>query len=1217
MRSPTFILLTVAILVPYPAQATLMFKAPAIFDIQEDALPGLKPYGDQFSGAVADLNGDGRDDIIISNYNSSAGWGTGSTVSVLLGATPPGPPTLLQTRINYGGTYSVLGVVDCNGDLKLDLIQARTDSLSVLLGNGVGGFGARVDTYTGYAKEVAIGDVNGDNRPDAVYKTPGVAVPDTTWTFLGNGLGGFTAGPITFGTKNGGSLYDVNQDGKLDLMGYELPSFVTVSLGNGDGSFQPPILSSTSASIVGFAVADFDSDGRPDVAVTAERTGPASSFIAILHGLGNGSFIETSTIPIPDAGLWGIGARDMDGDGRRDLVVVVNRLAYVTVAEGVKTVLVLFGDGAGNFPDQRFLDGGNLTNPLLGDFDGDGLVDIASPAAFDFLPVTSAAHALSVLRNLGGREFGGGLRRATLSESRAQSVADLNGDGNPDLIVSGNNGTFEVHLGDGMGGFTSIVSNPCTPLSSPSRFAVGDLNRDGKLDLVGSSVNLMYGNGDGTFATGGPIGTTGGPVEQSLADLDRDGILDIILLDTSSLNVAKGLPGGTFAAGNSYSGLSSPRELAVADWNRDGKLDVAVANQGGIVTYLGNGDGTLAAPSTLDPSRDYRDVTVGDFNRDGALDLAGRSVVPMSSSPSANGISIFLGNGSGGFGPRIPRGVFDRDGSEIVSWDVNRDGSPDLVATSRGDLTSTSEVAQNSNFWTARVMLGNGTGDFGRDSDYLIGVAPGLSRTGFGDLNRDGQIDIIGRNVDYVTDESLVSYLSILRGAMPGFTGSFPSHTEFATGTGPLDLAVADFNRDGKLDVASLGAGSGAVTVHAGNGTGGLGAGSSFPVGLNAEALSSGDVNRDGAIDLVTSSSVDLMVLLGNGTGGFAPAVGYPIGSDITGVALGDMNRDGKLDAVVASTGDGAVNITLGNGAGAFAPSTQFSTPGVPGQVALGDLDGDGDLDVVTFDHNLGDVFSLLGNGGGGLGSAATFAFGSGTRDIVLGDWNRDGYLDVALTRVVGGSGFMTTAVGLGDGTFAAASSYPVSSDVRYLSVVDYNLDGIVDIVAGNGAGGSLSLFRGLGNGAFLFAVTITGAGAPAAAAVADMDRDGQPDLISVNSTANNISIFLGSDSPLSGVEVAGAPARGLRLLQNRPNPFNPRTSIGFTLPQSGPVRLRVFDPAGRLVATLADRSLPAGTYQFPWDGRDRAGRSVASGVYFYQLEALGIRRSNRMTLLK
>ncbi len=1213
MRS-SLVLLAVAILAARPVEATLLFKGPAIFDVQQE-YPGVNPYGDQFSGAVADLNGDGRDDIIIANPNSAVGWGTGTTVSVLLGATPPGPPTLLQTRINYGVSPTVFGVADCNSDTKLDLVQSRTDSLSVLLGNGVGGFGVRVDTPTGHREGFAVGDVNGDTRPDAVYSSS-MGASDTTWAFLGNGIGGFTAGPITFGTRNGGRLFDVNQDGRLDLVGAE-STFVTVSLGNGNGSFQPPILSSSSALITALAVADLDSDGRLDVAVTGERTGPANSSIAILHGLGNGSFSQTSTIPIPDSGLFGIAARDMDGDGRRDLVVVVNRLRYVTVAEGVKTVLVLFGDGAGNFPDQRFFDGGNLTNPLLGDFDGDGLVDIASPAAFDLLPVTSAAHALSVLKNLGGREFGSGLRRATLNESRAEVVADINRDGNPDLVLSSNNATFEIHLGDGAGGFTSIVDNPCTPLSSPGTFAVGDLNRDGKPDLAASSVNIMYGNGDATFTTGGPVGSAGAVMEQSLADLNRDGVLDIVLMTTSGLNVAMGLPGGTFAAATPYTGLSSPREIAVADWNRDGKLDVAVASQSGIVTFLGNGDGTLGAPSTLDPSRDYMDVTYGDFNRDGALDLAGRDRLFMSSSPTANGVSVFLGNGIGGFGPRIPRGVFDRDGRDIVSWDVNRDGSPDLVTTSRGDLTSPAEFAQNSIFWSARVMLGNGTGEFGRDSDYLIGLAPGTSRVGFGDLNRDGQTDIVGRNVDYGTDATFVNYLSILRGAMPAFTGSFPSHTEFATGAGPLDLIAADFNRDGKLDIASLGAGSAAVTVHAGNGSGGLGSGSSFPVGLDAVALASGDVNRDGAIDLVTASSVDLKVLLGNGVGGFAPAAGYVVGSDITGVALGDMNRDGKLDAVVASPGDGAVNITLGNGAGAFAASTQYSTPGIPGQIAMGDLDRDGDLDVVTFDNNSGDVYSLLGNGGGGLGAAATFAFGSGTRDIALGDWNRDGYLDVALTRVVGGSGFMTTAIGLGDGTFVVPSSYPVSSDVRYLSVGDYNLDGVVDLMAGNGVAGSLSLFRGLGNGAFSFAVGVSGAGAPAAVAVEDMDRDGQPDLISVNSTGNNISVFLGFDSPSSGVVVAEAPRASLRLMQNRPNPFNPRTTIGFTLPQAAPVRLRVFDLAGRLVATLADRSLPAGSYEVPWNGRDTAGRSVASGVYFYQLEALGIRRSSRMTLLK
>jgi hypothetical protein len=136
-------------------------------------------------------------------------------------------------------------------------------------------------------------------------------------------------------------------------------------------------------------------------------------------------------------------------------------------------------------------------------------------------------------------------------------------------------------------------------------------------------------------------------------------------------------------------------------------------------------------------------------------------------------------------------------------------------------------------------------------------------------------------------------------------------------------------------------------------------------------------------------------------------------------------------------------------------------------------------------------------------------------------------------------------------------------------------------------------------------------------AAQADLDRDGRPDVITANGGALTVSVLLGSDATPTGVAVEPAPPARPSLAQNRPNPFNPRTEIRFSLPASGPARLVVFDAAGRVVATLAAGSMGAGEHRVFWDGRTASGASAASGVYFYRLEAKGFRDSRRMVLLR
>jgi len=1211
-----FIALIIAYAPAVAGAAAPLFKAPAmLFDIGEGSGTAAAPYGDQrFPAHVGDLNGDGKADVVVANIWSPGG-GNGTTISVLLSRNgSPGLPTLFSPQALYtvGAVPGVLAVTDLDGDGDADVLACADSSLISFLGNGTGSLPTSVVTHILTTFVGPVGDLNGDGRPDMVCSGNG-----PKQTYLGTGSGSFTLGPVSAARFIPFLLADLNGDAKLDLIGHTLTAddSTMVALGNGDGSFQVPIFVGTSTAYdFWVGVGDFDSDAVPDLVV--EGTAFSGPVVTIYHGNGTGTFSAGPTTTLPESWANGLAVGDVDGDGKLDVVVSNSLVSAFTLSEGANTLDVLFGNGTGNFPTIKQFDGGlNMAGPIVADFDGDGLKDIAATNYLDFYPGNSGAHALSVLLNRGGRDFGGGTHLATGREPDHKAVVDLNRDGYPDLLLSLADAQFESHRGDGTGNFGGPIVTPTTPSNSPGPFAVGDLNRDGFVDVVGSGVNILYGLGTGGFSTGGPVGSSGVVTDESLVDLNRDGILDLLLLDGSAVKVALGQPGGTFAAAVSYGTGPSPNDLTTGDWNRDGKADVAVVTLGGISFFLGNGDGTLSAATTIEPFRAFTKITSGDFNRDGKLDIATRDQAPGGGPADAGGFSIFLGDGAGGFGPRQSYKTFDRGGNSIASWDVNRDGSPDIVEGNRQHIDG---ALGDSDFHSASVWLGNGAGTFAQDATYLTGVNLDYDEPAVGDVNRDGQPDILGFSFDWLDDDVHVqSYLEILRGNAPPIVAGFSGHTEVASASaGPIDPVLADFNRDGILDAAVLAPGGNAVSVHLGTGFGSLNGGTSYFVGPFGEALVAADVNRDGSIDLVSASGGDVVVLLGNGSGGFGAVSTYPVGSDIVGVALGDMNGDGKLDAVVASTGDGAVNVSLGNGAGGFGAGTQFSVSGIPGQIALGDLDRDGDLDVVTFDRNSGDLVVLMGNGTGGLVGESTFSFGAGTRDIAMGDWNMDGALDVVMTRV-NGSGFVTFAFGFGDGSFAAPSDYPASSTVQRLFVGDWNVDGVEDIAVGNGAAGTVSLYRGLGNGGFFFAANFTAAGAPVGVASGDLDRDGRPDLVSANSTANHISILLGSDATLTGVVADEAPSAPGWLGQNRPNPFNPRTRIDFTLSRGGPVRLTVFDVGGRRVATLVNRELPSGAHHVDWLGRTDAGPAAASGVYFYAIEAPSLHDRRKMILLK
>jgi hypothetical protein len=315
--------------------------------------------------------------------------------------------------------------------------------------------------------------------------------------------------------------------------------------------------------------------------------------------------------------------------------------------------------------------------------------------------------------------------------------------------------------------------------------------------------------------------------------------------------------------------------------------------------------------------------------------------------------------------------------------------------------------------------------------------------------------------------------------------------------SGPL--VAADFNEDGKIDLASIapvGTGTG-ICVQLGAGDGSFQAPMCSAANFGAlNSMIASDFNGDGKPDLAGVDVNGLHVWLGNGDGTFQAQMDFtagPNGSQSWALAAGDFNGDGKLDLAVANAPDeagssGSVSILLGNGDGTFQSHVDYAlgTSGLS-SVAVGEFNGDGNLDLVS------NSVILLGNGDGTFGSPQPLPATAGGQ-IITADVNGDGKLD--LIELSPKSVGVSILLGNGDGTFQSAVNYADPNNASTGVVADFNADGKLDLaVANNSAPGSASIFLGNGDGTFQSPTDFSTGPQPNSLAVADFNGDGRTDL--------------------------------------------------------------------------------------------------------------------------
>jgi hypothetical protein len=937
-----------------------------------------------------DFNKDGKLDLAIAN-NRSLG-----TVSILLGNGAGGFSGPTNFTVGRNPTFIAAG--DLNGDTNPDLvvshesISSSQHELAVLLGNGTGGFGPQIQVslvngFQNRTNSVAIGDVNGDGKPDLATAS---STFNAVIVFFGDGTGHFNSSKSF---DSGGIfptyilLRDLNGDSKSDLIvaNNSSPSGggnIATFLGDNAGNFSAAKAFAVGSGPISMAVRDFNGDNQPDVAVINSTSGNMS----VLLGDGAGNFSAAVNYSVGST-LSAVVAGDFNADGRLDLA---------TLTPG-GTVVIFRGDGAGSFsPVAHFpatgptnsLDGSALT---LGDFNGDGRPDLAALNQFQA--------GLGILLNSCGSSVGSQLRLLASSFAGSEGISfGDNGSASFTVIRVGDiTGSAGVDYATSDG--TAIAGQDYTAIAGTLSFAPGDIFKSATATLLNDQITET----DETFTvtlsnvTGASLGSPGtAPI--IIVDDDPPPTISI-----SNATVSEGNSGNANAVFSVT--LSHPSAFPITV-NYTSADDAATAGSDYQAT-----SGTL----TFNPGETSKTIPVV-VNGDTAGEVNETFTITLSSPSNA---SILVGQGLGtivddDFGCPAPTFgapldlMAETNPADVAIGDFNADGKKDLAVANRGSRS-------------VSILRGNGNGGFTAPTQFTVGNAP--VRIIAADFNLDGKLDLITANSNFSSDEYSISVL------LGNGAGSFTVNTTSPV-IGLTNLVVADLNADGKLDVAILGSASASkVSVLFGNGAGGFGAPSaSYSVGTSPQFLIAADLNGDSKPDLITSNlnSNDLSVLLNQGDGTFAAAVSVPAGANPQSVAAGDLNGDGKVDLVVPLSFGGAT-VLLGNGAGGFALANALSFGERPFRAHLADLNGDGRLDLAVDDvatgtfPGIGSIYVFFGNGAGRFTAPAKYSVGNNPLAVMSGDFNSDGRLD--LVAAVSNSAKVSVLLNTCGGAVAGFSS--------------------------------------------------------------------------------------------------------------------------------------------------------------------------------------------------
>lgn len=651
-------------------------------------------------------------------------------------------------------------------------------SSSMTLGCGIPGL-PQLRMYQS-ASGVALGDLDGDGVTDVLTSDGG-----NVYSYLGRGDGTFLlVETVPVLNIKALELHDYDGDSVLDIVAGVEGGTIRIYPGAGDGTFgndiggpgtgggTTSIAVGSFGAIVGtggpvgpaspaqtLTAADLDADGNDDVIVANDEF-----HVRVLWGSTAG-FAVTTTVPAGSQ-VWNAAVGDMNEDGILDIVTA----NYFSISDG--SVSVILGTGARTFgASQEFPALAGSAHAGVADFDGDGHLDVAASTNTAFSILRGQGNGLLLPRVDYGFDSNGAY------QYNRMEVYDVNSDGNPDVVIADQANRVLFFRGVGDGTFPVIPVYPA-PGNSEAVIA-GHFDEDAFVDLVTISGVFapFFGNGDGTFVAGTSIPMTAALRSGVTADFDGDGDDDIAFSATvggeASAAVLFGNAAGGFTEGpvTGTGVFDFPGQTIAADFNEDGLPDLVMQTIEGArsLLYFRNDTAGAFTPSSL--AGDARGVVVADFDGDLHQDIA----TSIAGSPT-----IFFGAGNGTF---TETAVLSFCSPEIAA-DFDGDGLLDLAS---GSPTF------------AKVCFGTSPTTFAPAVQIPLGTTLLARLSEAVDVDGDGSTDLVGMS-DAGTP------IVLLNDALGEF-----SVGDYATGQGMYSVtpAIADFNGDGKNDLAAAYVGTG------------------------------------------------------------------------------------------------------------------------------------------------------------------------------------------------------------------------------------------------------------------------------------------------------------------------------------------------------------------------------------------------------------------------
>jgi hypothetical protein len=663
------------------------------------------------------------------------------------------------------------------------------------------------------------------------------------------------------------------------------------------------------------ATGDVDGDGFIDLAATFRgATGSGSNpdtpgELRIYFG-GSTEFLSDPLVIASDAGTWGLGAGDLDGDGRTDFL-------FSNIWSGVAHQ-VRFPNG--RIPIVETLEARISSRPLLADIDGDGRSDLASVTARYF--VGEIDIFISAATGFRLRET---IVAPNGSDPMAVAFGNFDGDNRPDLFSLATGLFVARNLGDSFAAWQSI---------DPSfgwQLLLADLDGDGLDDMVedrgfSGGVVQRLSRGGGSFQPVGKPEYWAKPL--AAGDVDGDGTLDLI----SDRWLLRGQGLGAYDLPIELTIADRGKEIVTSDFNGDGLDDVASISEENSINVVWGRPGSFEPPGLVPLDVTPRKLLRVDIDADGLPDLF---------TLAYQGIHFYPALGLASFGPGV---VVEPDG--VVSFgfaNLNGDGHFDLIEN-RG--------------YALRIRLADPQGGWAAGRDFPLRT--GASGWAVGDLDEDGWPDIAAVGEGDYDDWGRASGIGWVEVFWNDGAAKFTRSETIDTSLRHGGVTLADVTGDSRPEILTS-TSLGLTLYEARPGWGFLPA-----VGHGGPGFRGGptvvDLNADGVQDIITIWS-GIAVRLGTGPGEFASAVTYPAEYSVQSGNLADLNGDGWFDLVVPRPAASSIGLLLGDGQGGFACRQDIPVGPAPLFAVPADVDGDGRLDLLTGPQGAG-FFALMNQAG-------------------------------------------------------------------------------------------------------------------------------------------------------------------------------------------------------------------------------------------------------------